>query len=133
MLEHGPARTRRASVEGTDADAQYRDRLLKHLDAEDYKPKAIDALAAELRVDDVVEFAKAVHELAAEGLVVVDKHGRPLPALQDEDASRHLRGSAKGFGFVETEQAMLGGDIFIPPPPPTPRSGVLSGDTVVVE
>ncbi|MEM7629039.1 MAG: VacB/RNase II family 3'-5' exoribonuclease [Planctomycetota bacterium] len=108
---------------------KYKDRLLKHLNHDDYEPKAIDALATELRVDDFAEFADAVRDLAGEGLVLLDKGERvSLPHLDDQgELVGIFRGSAKGFGFVEPGSKTLSGDVFIPP---NATAGALSGDTV---
>ncbi len=110
---------------------KYRDRLLKHLEHDDYEPKAIDALADELRVDDVADFADAVRALAADGVIVLDKGERvALPEMPDEGQIKGIfRGSAKGFGFVEPIEKIIGGDVFVPP---DATFGALSGDTVIV-
>ena len=67
--------------------------------------------------------------LAAEGVVRLDKAGRvSLPTMADEgELVGIFRGSMKGFGFVEPTEAVLGGDVFIPP---NATAGALSGDTV---
>ncbi|GJM19903.1 MAG: ribonuclease R [Phycisphaeraceae bacterium] len=109
---------------------KYRDRLLKHLEHDDYEPKAIDAIAEELRVEDVAEFADAVRALAEEGALVLDDADRvALPTMPDEGTIKGIfRGTAKGFGFVEPVQTIIGGDVFIPP---HATLGALSGDIVV--
>ena len=111
---------------------KYRDRLFKHLEHEGYEPKAIDALAAELRIEDVAEFADAVRAMAAAGLVALDRGERvSLPKMPDDGQVRGIfRGSQKGFGFVEPLSAVLGGDIFVPP---HATAGALSGDIVLAQ
>ena len=110
---------------------KYRKRLLSHLSHGEYEPKPIDAVAAELNIDDVADFADAVRAMAQEGAVALDKSERiRLPSMPDDgELTGTFRGNAKGFGFVIPSDAMLGGDVFIPP---GATNGALTGDTVRV-
>ena len=108
---------------------KYQKRLLAHLEHEGYEPKPIDEIAAELRIDDVAEFAHAVRELAESGVVAIDKRDHIcLPTLPDEgELTGTFRSTAKGFGFVEPDLTTDAGDVFIPP---HATAGALGGDTV---
>ncbi len=110
---------------------QYEKRLLKHLAHEDYEPKAIQALAAELGIDDVADFARAIEELGERGVVAIGQGDKvALPGLADKgEVEGIFRGTAKGFGFVQTQIKTVDGDIFIPP---DATAGALSGDRVKI-
>ncbi|MFI4898605.1 MAG: ribonuclease R family protein [Phycisphaerales bacterium JB059] len=108
---------------------QYEKRLLRHLSHESYEPKPVDALAEELGIEDVADFARAIDVLAERGTVSIGSGDRiALPGLPDEgELTGEFRGTAKGFGFVVPELKTNDGDIFIPE---HATMGALSGDTV---
>lgn len=110
---------------------QYEKRLLRHLSHESYEPKPVDALAEELGIEDVADFAKAIDELAERGVVAIGSGDRvALPGLPDEgELEGEFRGTAKGFGFVVPELKTNDGDIFIPE---HATMGALTGDRVRV-
>ena len=108
---------------------QYEKRLLRHLSHGSYEPKPVDALAEELGIEDVADFARAIDELAERGTVSIGSGDRiALPGLPDEgELTGEFRGTAKGFGFVVPELKTNDGDVFIPE---HATMGALSGDTV---
>ncbi|MCC6284119.1 MAG: VacB/RNase II family 3'-5' exoribonuclease [Phycisphaerales bacterium] len=108
---------------------QYRKRLIAHLSDESYQPKHLLSVAQELRVDDTDDFAKAVKELAQQGVVHLDDSGKlSLPDLPDQGELQGVfRKAMKGFGFVEPEHAVRHGSIFIPP---EHVADAMSGDVV---
>lgn len=110
---------------------QYEKRLLRHLSHESYEPKPVDALAEELGIDDVADFARAIDELAERGTVAIGSGDRiALPGLPDQgELTGEFRGTAKGFGFVVPELKTNDGDIFIPE---HATKGALTGDSVRV-
>ncbi len=110
---------------------QYEKRLLRHLQHEDYEPKPVQALAEELGIEDVADFARAIDELAERGVVAIGKGDKvALPGLEDRGELEGIfRGTAKGFGFVQPDIKTLDGDIFIPP---DATAGALSGDRVKI-
>ncbi|MEZ6241513.1 MAG: VacB/RNase II family 3'-5' exoribonuclease [Phycisphaerales bacterium] len=110
---------------------RYEKRLLQHLGHEDYEPKPVQELAAELGVEDVADFAQAIEELAERGVVAIGKGDRvALPGLADRgELVGIFRATAKGFGFVQPEVKTLDGDIFIPP---DATAGALAGDRVKI-
>jgi ribonuclease R len=108
---------------------QYEKRLLRHLAHESYEPKPVDALAEELGIEDIADFARAIDELAERGTIAIGTGDRiALPGLPDEgELTGEFRGTAKGFGFVRPELKTNDGDLFIPE---HATMGALSGDTV---
>lgn len=111
---------------------QYRKRLLAHLAHDDYQPRHMLQLAQDLRIDDAEDFAKAVRQLAEEGVVSLDETGKvDLPHLPDRGTLKGvLRKHPKGFGFVEPEIVVRQGSIFVS------QEGIgdaMTGDVVKVE
>lgn len=109
---------------------RYRSRLLAHLAHEGYEPKAREALADELGVDaDRDEFFAALEEFQAQNLIQVESDGSiVLASLPDSgELTGVFRGTMKGFGFVQPDNPVRDGDIFIPA---ENTGGALSGDRV---
>ena len=97
---------------------RYKRRLIQHLKHDSYEPKGVEALAAELRIEEPHIFAEEVQSLVDAGEVDVDSAGRVrLPSLGslDGEVIGEFKGTDRGFGFVRTESMMREGDIFIPP------------------
>jgi ribonuclease R len=110
---------------------RYRDRLISHISHDSYTPKQIPLVAKELLIDELDEFADAVRELAGEGVIDLDDHGKiHLPFREDEgELIGEFRGTQTGIGFVQPSDHRHGSDVFIPP---HATMGALSGDTVKV-
>ena len=109
---------------------KYQHRVLQHIAHPSYEPKAVGPLAVELGFgDDMQAFKDAVFALRDDHKVGIDDEGVvTLPSLPDEgELTGVFRGSAKGFGFVESEHKTRDGDIFIPE---QFTNGALSGDLV---
>lgn len=109
---------------------RYRSRLLAHLAHEGYEPKGREALARELGVEaDREEFFAALEEFAGQKLIVVESDGAVmLASLPDTgELTGTFRGTMKGFGFVQPDEPVRDGDVFIPP---EETGGALSGDKV---
>ncbi|MEM1184607.1 MAG: VacB/RNase II family 3'-5' exoribonuclease [Planctomycetota bacterium] len=109
---------------------KYQHRVLQHLSHPSYEAKAVGPLAIELGFgDDLQAFKDAVFALRDENKIGIDDDGVvTLPSLPDYgEVTGVFRGSAKGFGFVETEHKTVDGDIFIPE---DLTGGALSGDLV---
>jgi len=109
---------------------KYQHRVLQHLRHPTYEPKAVGPLAVELGFgEDLQAFKDAVFALRDEDKVGIDDEGVvTLPSLPDKgELTGVFRGTAKGFGFVESEQKTVDGDIFIPE---QYTNGALSGDLV---
>ncbi|MEM9374118.1 MAG: RNB domain-containing ribonuclease, partial [Planctomycetota bacterium] len=105
--------------------------MISYISSNDYKPQYLPLVAKELKVDDVDDFAQAVRELAAEGVVDLSDSGKvQLPFRPDHgEIEGTFRGTMTGIGFVEPLDASHGSDIFIPP---DGTMGALSGDVVQV-
>ncbi|MEM7755873.1 MAG: VacB/RNase II family 3'-5' exoribonuclease [Planctomycetota bacterium] len=109
---------------------KYKHRVLQHVSHPTYEPKAVGPLAVELGFGDhLQEFKDAVFALRDEHKIGIDDDGVvTLPSLPDEgEMTGVFRGTAKGFGFVESEVKTRDGDIFIPE---QFTNGALSGDLV---
>ena len=109
---------------------RYQHRVLLHLRHPTYDPKPVGPLALELGFgEDLEAFKAAVNGLAERNEISIDGDGKVrLPHLPDQgEIEGVFRGSAKGFGFVITDQKTSDGDIFIPP---DATGGALTGDHV---
>ena len=112
---------------------RYEKRLLAHLVHDDYSPTHIPKLASELRIEDVSEFSKAVHDMAERGLVLVDDEGKvDLPSYGnlEGEVEGTFRRNPRGFGFVEPDQPLKEGGLFIGP---RDTLDAMTGDRVVAE
>lgn len=97
---------------------RYKRQLIQHLQHDDYKPRVVEELAEELRIDDAVGLAEEVQQLVDEGELAVDDAGRVrLPSLGDLDGEivGEFRGTDRGFGFLRPESKTREGDVFLPP------------------
>lgn len=111
---------------------RYTRQILDHIAHDDYTPRGVEALARDLRAEDVEAFRAEVLRLADEGLVEVSAAGHiALPSLADRggEVVGRFRANERGFGFVIPERAAREGDIFIPP---GARGDALTGDLVRV-
>jgi len=109
---------------------KYKSRLLSHLKDERYEPKGIDAVAEELRIDDVDRFRGEVQSMRADKVVEVTPKGHlvlPSVAILEGEMTGVFKGTSRGFGFVRPEGTFREGDIFIPP---DAVEDALSGDVV---
>lgn len=97
---------------------RYRRTLMQHLQHDTYEPKVVEALAEELRIEDVHEFAEEVQALVDEGELDVDQSGRvrlPSVGSMGGEIVGEFKGTDRGFGFVRPESTTREGDVFIPP------------------
>jgi ribonuclease R len=111
---------------------RYKRQLMQHLQHDDYKPKVVEALAEELRIDDAVVLAEEVQQLVDAGELAVDDAGRVrLPSLGDMGGEivGEFKGTDRGFGFVKPRSKTREGDVFIPP---GSTLDAMSGDIVRV-
>jgi len=116
---------------------KYRRRLLAHLGHDTYTPRDVDALADDLGVEDHGEFAEAVRQLSQEGLVEVTNAGMVrLPSVEAVAAASggvltgKFRRAPRGFGFVELEQPVREGSVFVPA---RATADAMTGDVVKIE
>lgn len=112
---------------------RYEKRLLAHLVHEDYTPRHIPKLASELRIEDVSEFSRAVHDMAERGLVLLDDEGKvDLPSYDDLEGEVEgtFRRNPRGFGFLEPDRPLKEGSLFIAPPD---TADAMTGDRVRAE
>src|SRR5437016_4700809 len=96
---------------------KYRRRLLDHLRHESYTPRRLDQLAQDLQVEDAAEFGEAVEQLADEGVIDVSESGLvTLPSVGEQggEIEGTFKKNPKGFGFVQTDDPLHEGDLFIP-------------------
>lgn len=111
---------------------KYKRRLLDHLSHETYSPRKLDDLARELGIDDEAEFGEAVEQLAEEGVIDITESGHVvLPSMGDQggEIEGNFKRNPKGFGFVQTDDPLHEGDLFIPA---EMTGGALTGDRVRV-
>ncbi len=95
---------------------KYAQRLLDHLQHEDYEPGPVSRLAEDLGIapEQAAEFEAAVKEMAERGDVVIDDRGTVrLPRMPDEITGTFKK-NQRGFGFVVPDKAYREGDLFIP-------------------
>ncbi len=118
---------------------RYQRRLLDHLRHDDYTPRRIGDLAADLNVpsEEAEAFAAAVKQMAAEGQVEIAATGMvSLPSLGTRSQqgggfiTGKFRKNARGFGFVEPAESVREGAVFIPP---EETGDALTGDTVKIK
>ena len=90
--------------------------LLRYLSSDRYSSEKPSALADALRIEPTLLplFEKAVDDLVAAGSVVslAGQLSLPMPGKQ---ITGLYRGNERGFGFLEPETPVLGGDLFVPP------------------
>ncbi|MED4533978.1 ribonuclease R [Metabacillus fastidiosus] len=107
------------------------EKLLAFMREETYKPLTVQELEEAFGIEDsgdFKEFVKALVRMEDEGLVVRTRSNRyGLPEKMNL-LKGNLIGHAKGFAFVDPEDASLD-DIFIPP---TELNNAMHGDTVLV-
>lgn len=97
---------------------RFKRRLIQHLQHDGYEPKGVEALAEELRIDEVEILGQEIQQLVDEGELTVDSSGRVrLPSLADAGGEivGEFKGTDRGFGFVKPESKTREGDVFIPP------------------
>ncbi|MGM7723780.1 ribonuclease R [Metabacillus sp. Hm71] len=107
------------------------DKLLAFMKEEAYKPLTVQELEEAFGIEDSTEFKEFVKALVAmedQGLVVRTRSNRyGLPEKMNLIKGK-LIGHAKGFAFVDPDDASLD-DVFIPP---TELKTAMHGDTVLV-
>ncbi|MGG3799122.1 ribonuclease R [Metabacillus fastidiosus] len=107
------------------------EKLLAFMREETYKPLTVQELEEAFGIEDsgdFKDFVKALVQMEDEGLVVRTRSNRyGLPEKMNLLKGK-LIGHAKGFAFVDPEDASLD-DIFIPP---TELNNAMHGDTVLV-
>ncbi|MFM9996105.1 MAG: ribonuclease R family protein [Phycisphaerales bacterium] len=115
---------------------RYRLRLLDHLQHKTYSPRKLEQLAQDLGIDEPEDFARAVRDMADEGVVHISPGGLvSLPSLAGmiKESEGVLEGvfkkNPRGFGFVRLDSSAAEGDVFIPP---DATGDALSGDRVRV-
>jgi len=110
----------------------YKDRILKHLQQQGYRPKKVEELAGSLGVqkDDYEDFESAFVELLRAGRVITGSGNLiSLPPLRGTIIGT-FRANPKGFGFVVPLEPKAHGDLFISP---NETHGAMSGDIVSVK
>lgn len=110
---------------------QHVEKLLAFMKEEAYKPLTVQELEKAFGIEDSAdfkEFVKALVKMEDEGLIVRTRSNRyGLPEKMNLLKGK-LIGHAKGFAFVDPEDASLD-DIFIPP---TELNNAMHGDIVLV-
>ncbi len=114
---------------------RYQRRVLDHLKHDDYTPRRIGDLAADLSVpkEDLEAFSLAVQELADEGLVEIMQGGSvalPSIASMGGEIVGSFRRAMRGFGFVQPAKNFREGSIYIGA---EDSQDALSGDIVRVK
>jgi ribonuclease R len=110
----------------------FKDRILKLLKHEDYRPLKLPQLARALGVgDDAYEdFETAFEELRRAGHVVIGGGSLiALPSMAGQVVG-HFRANPKGFGFVSPLEPNAHGDLFIPP---DSAGDAMTGDVVLAK
>ncbi len=111
--------------------SKYQRRLLEHLAHETYTPARVGDIAKDLNIpkEELDDFSKAVAELAEKGLVELGQSGHvllpSLATIATRSEESHTEGgkgeitglfrkTLKGFGFVQPDQKVREGSIFVP-------------------
>jgi ribonuclease R len=92
-----------------------KEKILKFMEEEDYKPLMFDELITVLEVpkDDVGHFTFILEELEEEGRIIKTKKNRYLITEKMGLVLGTFLGNEKGFGFVEPDKKNMN-DIFVP-------------------
>lgn len=110
----------------------YKDRILKFLKRQEYRPLKLAQLARALGVSDdaYTEFKTAFDDLRRAGRVVMGSgNAITLPAMAGQ-VTGIFRSNPKGFGFVCPLEPNAHGDLFIPP---DATADAMNGDTVLAK
>jgi len=110
----------------------YKDRIIKLLKKDDYKPIKLPQLAKSLGVTDenYEHFKQDFEQLRQTGHVIIGaKNLVSLPSLSGQIVGT-FRANPRGFGFVIPQQANTHGDLFIPP---DDTLEAMTGDTVIAK
>jgi ribonuclease R len=110
----------------------FKDRILKFLRHEDYRPLKLPQLARALGVsDDAYEdFQTAFEELRRAAHVVIGGGNLiTLPSMAGQVVG-HFRANPKGFGFVSPLEPNAHGDLFVPP---NSVGDAMTGDVVLAK
>lgn len=110
-------------------------RILDHVRHEDFTPRRAGDLAVDLNVPaaDMEEFQATIREMTAAKVIEVSANGNvSLPSLaalveRGGTVTGVFRKNARGFGFVEPQEAVREGSVFIPP---DATGDALHGDVV---
>jgi ribonuclease R len=111
---------------------KYRQRVLGHLQHDNYEPETVEQAAAALGVEpeEAAEFRAAITSMREEGSLLVDPQGKlKLPPMPDEITGTFKK-NPRGFGFIKPDAAFREGDLFVPP---EDTLNALTGDTVRAE
>lgn len=110
----------------------YREKILKLIGSEDYKPMTMDQFQQELSAYDSEDFKEMVKDIVAleeSGEVYRTKKDKFMKMSETDLVKGKLSMHKRGFGFLRPEDKEHE-DIFIPP---NGINGALDGDTVLVE
>ncbi len=110
----------------------YKDRIIKLLKKDDYKPLKLPQLAKSLGVSDenFEQFKEDFDQLRQAGHVIIGaKNLVTLPSLSGQIVGT-FRSNPRGFGFVIPQQANTHGDLFIPP---DATLEAMTGDIVIAK
>jgi ribonuclease R len=110
----------------------FKNRILKFLRHEDYRPLKLPQLARALGVSDDAheEFQTAFEALRRAGHVVIGGGNLiTLPSMAGQVVG-HFRANPKGFGFVSPLEPNAHGDLFIPP---DSAGDAMTGDVVLAK
>src|SRR5215203_4263527 len=112
---------------------QIKNRILKHLKSEDYRPQRPRGLAKELNLHDEHEygaFREALRELMHGGHVVLGARGAVMLPSQKSGRDEYVgsyRHNRRGFGFVVPTDPGDREDLYIPE---GENNGAINGDIV---
>ncbi|MBR5515006.1 MAG: ribonuclease R [Clostridia bacterium] len=108
---------------------EIKEKILKFIKEENYRPKTMDGIYTELISQgvDFVEFFQAVNSLEKEGEIIITQRGKIMPFDSSGYFVGTFRASQKDFGFVTPNEEGKA-DFFIPP---DKTMGALDGDTVL--
>ncbi len=110
----------------------YKDRIIKLLKKDDYRPLKLPQLAKAIGIsdDNYEQFKEDFDQLRRAGHVIIGaKNLVTLPSLSGQIVGT-FRANPRGFGFVTPQQANTHGDLFIPP---DDTLQAITGDTVLAK
>ncbi len=99
------------------SDEVYADRILRAVQARDYRPQEADALARAMRIGkgEQGDFHAACKALMKTGRIVLGASNALMLPEPPGKVIGVYRGNERGFGFVVPDTANSHGDIFVPP------------------
>lgn len=107
-----------------------KNRISEYINSESYIPLKSHEMALMLDVppEDMPLFMDIINELSAEGVIVMTKKGKIMPAAKMNIYPGVFVGNARGFGFVKIEGR--DSDVFIPP---DSVNGAMNKDKVLIK